>query len=129
MQQKAAAWREYNEAAVAQLFIEKLPGIAAAVAAPLAQIDRIVLLNSGADGTGADRLTRDMTTILAQVPAVLESLTGLDLRTLLAKVPGLAVPGNGAAPQPAMEEGVVVASDNLAAAPAADVTPEATQVS
>jgi flotillin len=92
MQEKAEAWKQYNEAAVAQMFIEKLPDIAAAVAAPLSKIDRIVLVNNGngsAEGTGIDRITKGVTDVLAQVPAVAELLTGVNLPDLVRRVPGL----------------------------------------
>ena len=91
MQKKADAWRNYNEAAVIQMFIDKLPDIASAVSAPLAKTDRIVIINSGngAGGGGASRITKDVTDIIAQLPPVLESLTGMDLENLLKKLPEL----------------------------------------
>ena len=41
MQAKAEAYQQYNEAAVSQMLIDRLPEMAAAIAAPLAKIDRI----------------------------------------------------------------------------------------
>jgi len=97
MQQKAKAWQEYNAAAVSEMFIEKLPDIAAAVASPLQKIDRIVLVNSGGSGsTGVERITKGVTDVLAQVPVVVEMMTGVDLPKLLQQVPGL----KGSAPTP-----------------------------
>lgn len=91
MKEKAKAWQEYNEAAVSQMFIEKLPAIAAAVAAPLSKIDRIVMVNNGSNGsgTGVDAITKSVTDVLAQLPAVAEVLTGVNLPELMKRVPAL----------------------------------------
>lgn len=91
MKEKAKAWQEYNEAAVSQMYIEKLPAIAAAVAAPLSRIDRIVMVNTGNgnNGTGVEAITKGVTDVLAQLPAVAEVLTGVNLPELIKRVPGM----------------------------------------
>jgi len=89
MEKKAEAWRNYNEAAVLQMFIEKLPDIARAIAEPLTKTEKIVIINSGGDGGGASKVTKDVTDIISQLPPVLEALTGLDLQTLIQKLPQL----------------------------------------
>lgn len=87
---KADAWKEYTQAAVIQQIIDALPEVAAAVASPLAKTDRIVVINSGAGGgAGADKITKDVTNIVAQVPATIEALTGVDLMTALQQLPGI----------------------------------------
>jgi flotillin len=104
MAKRADAYRSYNEAAVAQMFIDKLPEIAQAVSAPLSKIDKIVMVNTGngEGGLGASRITGEVTNIIAQVPPVLEAMTGIKLTDLMNRVPGLsqpqieiAVAGNG----------------------------------
>ncbi len=95
MQKKADAWRMYNEAAVTQLFLDKLPEIASAVSAPLAKTDKIVVISGNGDGhtgAGASKVTRDVTDIVAQVPAVIEALTGVKLQDIVQRVPGVAKP-------------------------------------
>jgi flotillin len=89
MEKKAEAWKQYNQAAIIQQLIEALPQVAAAIAQPLAQTDRIVIINSGGDGAGASKVTADVTNIVAQVPATLEALTGLDLVEALRSLPGI----------------------------------------
>lgn len=85
MRQKAEAWKQYGHAALGELLIERLPEVASAVAAPLAKIDRIVLINNGSDGSsGVERVTRGVTDVMMQVGTTLETLTGIDLRTLVA---------------------------------------------
>ncbi len=87
MEQKADAWRKYNEAAVLQLIAPLLPEIAKAVAEPLSRIDRITLVNTGGNGeVGIARMTDDVAKVIAQVPPVIESLTGLRLDQLIERV-------------------------------------------
>lgn len=90
MQEKAKAWAEYNEAAVSQMLIEKLPEIAAAVAQPLSKIDKITLVNTGSDSTGIDKVTKGVTDVIAQIPGVAEMLSGINLADIVHKVPALA---------------------------------------
>ncbi|MGV3614688.1 MAG: flotillin family protein [Fimbriimonas sp.] len=90
MKEKAKAWAEYNEAAVSQMLIEKLPEIAAAVASPLGKIDRITMVNNGsADSTGIDKVTKGVTDVIGQIPGVAEMLTGINLPEIIGKVPSL----------------------------------------
>ena len=105
MSKRAEAFRSYNEAAVAQMFIDKLPELAQAVTAPLSKIDKIVMVNTGGDGIGASKLTGEVTNIIAQVPPVIEAMTGIKLQDLVKSIPGLSKPAievkpNGADQQP-----------------------------
>ncbi|MCZ6655140.1 MAG: flotillin family protein, partial [Planctomycetota bacterium] len=92
MNKKADAWKQYNEAAVLQMIIEALPAVAREISAPLAKIDKITVIgNGGGDGgSGAGRITKDVTEIMAQLPPIIESLSGVDLNELLKKLPGIA---------------------------------------
>jgi flotillin len=92
MEKKAEAWQKYNQAAIIQQLIEALPQVAGAVAQPLAQTDRIVIINSGGDGAGASKVTADVTNIVAQVPETLEALTGINLIDALKSLPGIGEP-------------------------------------
>ena len=89
MEKKAVAWQSYNQAAIIQQLIEALPEVANAIAQPLAQTDRIVVISNGSDGAGASKITSDVTNIVAQVPATLEALTGIDLTEALKSLPGI----------------------------------------
>jgi flotillin len=87
MRQKAEAWQQYNSAAIAELFIERLPEIAQAIASPLSQVDRITLVSSGSGGSaGVERITESVTGVLAQIPGVAELLRAVDLTPLLAQL-------------------------------------------
>jgi flotillin len=90
MAAKARSWSDYNEAAVTDRVLEVLPALAAAVSAPLAKTDRIVMIGgNGGASAGASRITRDVTQIVAELPALLEALTGVKFDELVKRVPGL----------------------------------------
>ena len=80
MRQKAAAWKEYTDAALAEMVIKQLPELARAVSEPLSKVDKIVMVG---DADGASKLTGQVASVLAQLPAVVESLTGLKLEEVL----------------------------------------------
>jgi flotillin len=89
MQKKADAWKSYTEAAIVQIFLEKAPELARAIAEPLSKTEKIVIVSNGGDastGVGASKITKDVTTIMAQLPEVVNALSGLDLHQLLAKL-------------------------------------------
>jgi hypothetical protein len=72
--------------------VSNLPEIVRAMAEPLSKVDRISIVSTGGghDGNlGANRITGDLVSMLAQVPAVLQAVTGLRMDELLARVPGL----------------------------------------
>lgn len=90
MAKKSDAWKEYNQAAIAQMLIEKLPEIARAISEPLSKTEKIVIINSGnGQGGGASKITGDITQIIAQLPPVVESLTGLKFEEILGRIPGV----------------------------------------
>ena len=89
MAKKADSWKEYNQAAVLQLMISALPEIARAVTEPLSKTDRITLVSTGGDGTGASKITADVAKVMAQLPGIVEALSGVDLRRLIESVPAL----------------------------------------
>ncbi|MFH0793032.1 MAG: SPFH domain-containing protein [bacterium] len=89
MRKKAESWSAYNQAAVAQMVIDALPQIARAISEPLSRTEKMIIINTGSDGGGASKVTGDITKILAQIPPVVEALTGLDLADLLKEIPAL----------------------------------------
>jgi len=86
MAKKAESWKAYNQAAVTQLIIEKLPELARAIAEPLAKTEKIVVVNAGGESAGASKITKDVTNIIAQLPPVVEALSGIKLEELVSKV-------------------------------------------
>ncbi|KAM8977051.1 flotillin-2 [Pelodytes ibericus] len=86
MRLKASAYQQYGEAAKIALVLESLPKIAAQVSAPLSKVDEIIIL-SGENS----KITGEMNRLLAEVPASVQALTGVDLTKipLIQKATGL----------------------------------------
>jgi flotillin len=115
MSKRAEAFKAYNEAAVAQMFIDKLPEIAQAVSAPLSRIDKIVMVNTGGEGgVGASKLTNEVTNIMAQVPPVIEAMTGIKLSDLVKNVPGMGKPAIDISPTNGAEASTKTETPNIA---------------
>ena len=103
MNVKAEAFQEYNQAAVVDKLLTGMPEIVRALAAPLSNIDKVTIVSTGnGDAAGAYKLTGDMTKIAAQVPALFEALSGMQMSDLMAKVRKI----GDAAPKPGDSAGV-----------------------
>ena len=87
MNVKAEAYQEWNQAAVVDKLITGLPEVVRALASPLANVDKITIVSTG-DGhaAGMNKITGDMAEMAAQVPALFETLSGMKMSELLAKV-------------------------------------------
>lgn len=79
MIKKAEAYKMFNDAAMAQMVIEKLPEIANAIAQPLAKTEKIVMIGD----SGASKITKDVTNIIAQLPEAVKGITGIDLTEII----------------------------------------------
>ncbi len=102
---KADAWKEYTQAAVIQQLLDTLPAIASAVSEPLSKMDRMVVVSTGGESAGASKITQDVTNIIAQMPATIEALTGMDLLGAIKNLPGLKdTDGRRAAAEPGQTE-------------------------
>ena len=90
MNVKAEAYQEYNQAAVVDKLISGLPDVVAALATPLSKVDKITVISTGnGDAAGVNKITGDLTKMAAQVPALFEALSGMDLAQLMSKVRGI----------------------------------------
>jgi flotillin len=87
MNVKAAAYQEWNQAAVVDKLITGLPEVARALAAPLANVDKITIVSTG-DGhaAGMNKITGDMAAMAAQIPALFETLSGMQMSELFSKI-------------------------------------------
>jgi len=84
MMKKAEAFKQYNEAAVIQMLIDRLPEIAKNVAEPLSKTEKIVVIDQGGSGQGgASKVPGYVTDIMAQLPETVEALTGINLIDVL----------------------------------------------
>lgn len=87
MNVKAVAYLEWNQAAVVDKLITQMPEMVRALAAPLANVDKITIVSTGeGSSAGAHKITGDLAAIAAQVPALFESLSGMQMSELLSKV-------------------------------------------
>src|SRR5262245_20998228 len=87
MNVKAEAFQEYNQAAVIDKLFASLPEIVAALATPLSKVDKITVVSTGnGNSAGVDKITGDITKMAAQVPALFEALSGMEMGQLLSKV-------------------------------------------
>jgi flotillin len=87
MNVKAEAFQEYNQAAVIDKLLSGLPEVVRALAAPLANVDKITIVSTGnGDAAGLNKVTGDLTKMAAQVPALFETLSGMKLSDMLGKV-------------------------------------------
>ena len=87
MNVKAEAYQEWSQAAVVDRLISVMPELMRALAEPLTKVDKITIVSSGNDtSTPANRLTGDMMKIAAQVPALFETLSGMNVAELMANV-------------------------------------------
>jgi flotillin len=87
MNVKAEAYQQFNQAAIVDKLITGMPEVARALAAPLANVDRITVVSTG-DGAaaGLNKITGDITKMAAQIPALFETLSGMPLSELFSKV-------------------------------------------
>src|SRR5437867_1184044 len=92
MHLKADAFRQYNQAAVIDKFLTGLPEVARAMAEPLTKVDKITIVSTGANdgrGFGARQVTADVARMVAQLPELFETLTGVRVADLMNRVAGL----------------------------------------
>ena len=87
MNVKAAAYQEWTQAAVVDRLIASMPDVVRAMSEPLSKVDKITIVSTGNDGNiGANKLTGEMTKIAAQVPALFEALSGMNLKDLMGNI-------------------------------------------
>jgi flotillin len=87
MNVKAEAYQEYNQAAVIDKLISNMPEIVKALASPLANVDKITIVSTGnGNAAGMNKITGDVAAMAAQIPALFETLSGMQLSELLSKV-------------------------------------------
>jgi flotillin len=84
---RAEAFKQFNDAAMSQMIIDKLPEIAKSIAEPLTKVEKIVIVDSGSGqgSRGAAKLTHYITDIMAGLPESVKGLTGIDLNDILKK--------------------------------------------
>src|SRR6201999_1913529 len=103
MNVKAEAYQEYNQAAVVDKLITGLPEVVKALASPLNNVDKITIVSTGnGDSAGMSKITGDIAKMAAQVPALFETLSGMQMSELFGRIrsigdksPTPTIDGNG----------------------------------
>lgn len=84
MEKKAEAYAKYNKAAMAEMMIKVMPQVAAEIAKPLSQIDKITIIGGGADGSsGVSSVADNVPTVMAKMFATMKEATGVDLAEIM----------------------------------------------
>ena len=81
MKQKAEAYKQYNDAAVAEMMIKVLPEIARSVAQPLSSIDKVSII--GGDASGVSGVSGNVPVLMAQAMEAMKEATGIDMRDIV----------------------------------------------
>jgi flotillin len=96
MKVKAAAFHEYNQAAIIDKLLSGMPDVVRAMAEPLSKVDKITIISTGdGNAAGANKVVGDVAKMIAQAPALLETLAGVKLADLFARVPAIREVGGG----------------------------------
>merc|ERR1712126_324703 len=83
MAKKADAWNEYGKAAVVDMMLQTLPKIAAEVASPLTNVNKVTMVADSNGEIGAARLTEEVLSIMTRVPEVINNMTGVDIKSTM----------------------------------------------
>lgn len=86
---KAESWKQYGQAAILEQLFEALPEVASAVSAPLAKTDKIVMIGGSDGSVGPSRITGEVTKIVAQLPEIVEALSGIDILATIRNLSGV----------------------------------------
>ncbi|MFN3366062.1 MAG: flotillin domain-containing protein, partial [Exiguobacterium mexicanum] len=83
-QKIAEAFEQYGQAAILDMVVKMLPDYAKQIAAPLGNIDKITVVDtgSGKDG-GAGKVTGYATDLMASLQQTLKASSGIDMKDLL----------------------------------------------
>jgi flotillin len=90
MHLRAEAFQEYNQAAVLDKFISGMPEVVRALSQSLASVDKITVVSTG-DGRspGVSQITGEVARMVAQVPELFETLTGMKVGELMDRLQGI----------------------------------------
>ncbi|MFS0646211.1 flotillin family protein [Siminovitchia sp. 179-K 8D1 HS] len=85
----AEAFEQYGQAAVLDMVLKMLPEYAKQVAAPLGNIDKITVVDTGAGGDGgANKVSGYATNLMATMQESLKASSGIDVKELLENLSG-----------------------------------------
>jgi len=82
MAMKADAWKEYKKAAKVSMWLDALPSMAAEVAAPLSQTNKITMVGyiDGEESLGPAKITNEVLNIMEKIPESVTTMTGYKIK-------------------------------------------------
>ena len=85
VKKKAEAMKKYGQAAMMEMIVKALPDMAAAIAEPLGQIDKVTIIDSGNGGgdTGVSSMGSYVPSVLAKTIESVKEATGIDIREIM----------------------------------------------
>ena len=83
MEKKAEAYAKYNKAAVAEMMIKVLPDVAAKIAEPLSQIDKITIIGGDGGNNGVEQVAGNVPAVMAKLFESMKEATGIDLADIV----------------------------------------------
>ena len=83
MEKKAEAYAKYNKAAVAEMMIKVLPDVAAKIAEPLGQIDKITIIGGDSGNNGVEQVAGNVPAVMAKLFESMKEATGIDLADIV----------------------------------------------
>jgi flotillin len=86
----AEAFEQYGQAAILDMVIKMLPEYAREIANPLANIDKITVVDTGGSdsGGGANKVSGYATNLMASLQESLKASSGIDIKELLENISG-----------------------------------------
>jgi flotillin len=86
----AEAFEQFGQAAILDMIIKMLPEYAKQVASPLANIDKITVVDTGGSGEngGANKITGYATNLMASLQESLKASSGIDVKQLIENYSG-----------------------------------------
>ncbi|MCM3765829.1 flotillin family protein [Neobacillus niacini] len=87
----AEAFEQFGQAAILDMVVKMLPEYAKQVAAPLSNIDKITVVDtggSGENGGGANKITSYATNLMASLQESLKASSGIDVKELIENYSG-----------------------------------------
>jgi flotillin len=88
----AEAFEQFGQAAILDMIVKMLPEYAKQVASPLANIDKITVVDTGGSGEngGANKITSYATNLMASLQESLKASSGIDVKELIENYSGKA---------------------------------------
>ncbi|MEK8213975.1 flotillin family protein [Paenibacillus sp. FSL L8-0463] len=88
LEKKAEAYKQFTQAALIVEFLKVLPELADKIASPLAKVDKITVISQDGASSGINKITGDIAKIMAQVPELTQTLTGMNVTEALSGLLG-----------------------------------------